>query len=1111
MSDAAAIAADPAAVRAFLEVIHSAAAAALEGAHRPGLLQLVEIHPAGGRALSFRFPIGDVERMAAQALRSADSGHNIYIEGRTVAETSRGRGTAADTRGVFAFVVDSDGDKGKAGQTRAQPSLVIETSPGNAHRWFFLDRALTPEQAIPLGAALREAVRADGDSGVVSQPYRVAGTPNFPGKAKVARGRVPTPTRILEHSGRAWSAGELWEQFPARDKPQTSTTPRATGASGKVSQRVEDAVAEIGGDRSSRFHAAVSMAFTDGLTVDDLCELMRRHPEGCGGKYLEPYDRLRREIERSWTKVEGKAEEIKQVTSRPAYEDASGPVLEARSAVDAAVLRFLDAATAYRLSEEEDVEPPAHAIGVTTGVGKTRTAARAIAAHLLGRRGTVQTPKPILYAVPTHRLGAEIERLFAKQGLSARVFRGRQAPDPDRPGQTMCDDVEAVEIALNLGEPVETSCCRLKEGLVTLHQCQHFHTCAYQAQKAGRPDVWIVAHQMLFRAQAALGDVEIVVIDEGFWQSGLRIPKRGLTLNEIEAALPLGQARDDALQNDVESYRALLGKAFRMQDEPGGVRREHLVRAGMNGETCTTAIAVEWRLKEKTTIFPGMPRAERRRAAQAAVHAKHVRAYVGIWNAARGLLYDEATEVSGRLYTEYRDGDEEGRIVVVKARSLKAVASSWRVPTLLLDATLPSLDILRAFFPQVEITATIDAAMPSVRVRQVLDAPVAAGKLKVEEDGANRNLRAIRREILRRFVELGRAPLLVIAQKAVADWLRGSGLPNSISVEHFNNVAGLDQYRDVRGLMVIGRTVPAPAAVEALAGAITGREPALIGKGEWYEKAPRGIRMRHGKPVGLECDAHPDLVAEACRWQICEGELLQAIGRARGVNRTAETPLAIDILANVCLPVTVDAAEHWSPPGEEVDMLIEGIILDSPADMAAAWPETWPSAGAARNWVYRRTGAASHTVTDPYKIPSYIGICDGVSFRYQRPGPRQKWRTGTYEPAVIPDLRAWLESRLGPLAGFDILETAAPPTSHPPCPTPASAADYAPDLAARYRCVVDKPAAEGRLAPGGAEVVRWRPPAPDAPIGFPSLIAARLKLLRAARIVDSQRALEAAE
>ena len=225
--------------------------------------------------------------------------------------------------------------------------------------------------------------------------------------------------------------------------------------------------------------------------------------------------------------------------------------------------------------------------------------------------------------------------------------------------------------------------------------------------------------------------------------------------------------------------------------------------------------------------------------------------------------------------------------------------------------------------------------------------------------------------------------------------------------------------------MVIGRTIPAPAAVEALAGAISGKEPTLIEKGGWYEKAVRGIRPRAGRPVGIETDAHPDPVAEACRWQICEGELVQAIGRARGVNRTPETPLQIDVLANVCLPLTVDDVVQWSPPGEEVEMLADGVVLDSGDDMALAWPSVWGTGQAARNWTHRRAAEKGHSVANPYKNTSSIGIHNAVAFRYQRPGARQKWRTGAYDPAVVPDIRGWLTSRLGELAGFEFPETAA--------------------------------------------------------------------------------------
>ena len=69
--------------------------------------------------------------------------------------------------------------------------------------------------------------------------------------------------------------------------------------------------------------------------------------------------------------------------------------------------------------------------------------------------------------------------------------------------------------------------------------------------------------------------------------------------------------------------------------------------------------------------------------------------------------------------------------------------------------------------------------------------------------------------------------------------------------------------------------------------------------------------MRDGTGRKVEGNQHPDPRAEAVRWAICEAELIQAIGRGRGVNRSADNPLQIDILTNVCLPIEVDEVTTW--------------------------------------------------------------------------------------------------------------------------------------------------------------------------------------------------------
>ena len=105
-------------------------------------------------------------------------------------------------------------------------------------------------------------------------------------------------------------------------------------------------------------------------------------------------------------------------------------------------------------------------------------------------------------------------------------WKGRTAPDPsaENPDQLMCLDSEATFDALEVEHPVEQSCCKVKRG-GELHLCAHFHACGYQRQKAiaQAAQVIVCAHDSLFHQKPdAIGTVGLLVIDEAFWQSGLR-------------------------------------------------------------------------------------------------------------------------------------------------------------------------------------------------------------------------------------------------------------------------------------------------------------------------------------------------------------------------------------------------------------------------------------------------------------------------------------------------------------------------------------------------------------------------------------------------------------
>jgi hypothetical protein len=392
------------------------------------------------------------------------------------------------------------------------------------------------------------------------------------------------------------------------------------------------------------------------------------------------------------------------------------------------------------------------------------------------------------------------------------------------------------------------------------------------------------------------------------------------------------------------------------------------------------------------------------------------------------------------------------------------VLDARMVPTMLLDATLPSELILQKFYPQVDVVSDVQVEMPHVRVRQVLGAPVSQNKLwgTDKEPSKGNNLHGIRRYILQRWLEIDgprlwaeecqrqpdperrREPMVVICQKEVRLWLQnapserpgeryeevlrpGVTLPEGIALEHFNAIAGLDDHKGVRLLMTIGRTLPPPAAVEAISGALTGKQPAVVKvpTGRGYDRVSRGIRMADGSG-GIEVmnHQHVDEIAEAVRFQICEAELVQSIGRGRGVNRTAETPLDVDIVSDVVVPITVNEVVHWETPSETVEMPArDAIALTVQGDMAKAWPSVWKNAEAAR-YALRKLGVAKVRpggVPIDQVVKSLSRILKGkfpldATFIYRRAANKVHFAVAFFDPRELPNPGPWLKEKCGELA-----------------------------------------------------------------------------------------------
>jgi hypothetical protein len=323
---------DEATVRQFVQMHHHYAESAINSGADPGLLQLVRIHPDDESISVSRFALGNIERMAADAIAAANAGHNVYVEGRTVRKELRGnkRGGLEDTLWVFALVADCDADKGKAGNITVAPTFVVATSPGNRHCWFVLAHAVTAAHGKAIGDAMRASFGADQDTGVVTQCYRLAGTPNFPSRAKRARGRtVVEPTAIaLEPPDRPWEDTELLAHIAVPVLDQQPPNPGASEQSGSAapaqpadgpaetpsSDRIAEAEATLpddlleiirngaapGVDRSELFHKVIANLERRNWTTDAIVELFERYPDGIAEKYR---GRIRQEVERSYGKI----------------------------------------------------------------------------------------------------------------------------------------------------------------------------------------------------------------------------------------------------------------------------------------------------------------------------------------------------------------------------------------------------------------------------------------------------------------------------------------------------------------------------------------------------------------------------------------------------------------------------------------------------------------------------------------------------------------------------------------------------------------------------------------------------------------------------------------
>lgn len=701
--------------------------------------------------------------------------------------------------------------------------------------------------------------------------------------------------------------------------------------------------------------------------------------------------------------------------------DADPPVAEAEDQYGAPDWTEIEEA-----APAED-SPPVHIIKIDTGAGKTAEALHGATTMVVQLRKTGDR-RNIVIATPTHNLSAELMGRFAAQpeaqenGLIAQIWRGRQAEDPDSPGNLMCRNFRAFREVQALHLDAEKQVCG-----ICPYGPNGAGNCSYLAQRNLHGDVWFVSHNMMFEAAPkAFGRLAVLVVDESPLSAVLEGVERDRDRPKERSAITLDLsvlARTDHTDNKNATNRLMLLRRRALDAmaaiSDGALVRDAFLSRDLTAASARQAIAFERRTLIKVKLTATMTAAERSTALAGATRNGDLGCRVTFWKALAALLAEGGPQFSGwaRLVTDKEGGAAPVRFLELKGR--REVGKDFRVPTLVLDAT-GRPELLRYIWPNLRQTADVRLLTPHLKVRQTTAADQALSRLDVDsaKDDAERrhrirNLRDLHAIICREARRYAPGDVLVVAQKRIREALEALGyLPGNVELAHHNSLRGIDRFGNAAALIVIGRTLPTSTAVRAATEALTGvGQEALT-----YERGNAIRELPGGRVIPATWWRYPDRIGEALRWQACEAEVVQIVGRLRGANRTAANPADVLLLTDLPVPLPVEPIDmaDLAPGPAHLMLAAAGIAFANPTDAATANPALWGNREAAKKafqrarWGHSCIGGTLYTGMSP----------SGPLWRvdYQRAGARFSPTSALFDPAIIPDIEAELTRLLGPLA-----------------------------------------------------------------------------------------------
>lgn len=679
---------------------------------------------------------------------------------------------------------------------------------------------------------------------------------------------------------------------------------------------------------------------------------------------------------------------------------------QARARLSDAIGEQLQAAADWWSGDREAAAPVA-GIRATVGLGKSAISRERIACW---QRRMVETglAHRVLVVTPSHALAEEAATDWARQiDGKVAVLRGYEGTDPVT-HEPMCRDREMVKFALHESLRVGRSVCYSSKAW----HCPHHEGCPKQQNKldVSVADVVLAPYDVIFTGFGAGKDpFGLLVIDEGCWQRAEH-PLRGPPVEKFaKVGLTSGLHADDpsaaAAMADLAALRAKARIAL-ANNGPGMVGAPPLAEAGLSAEDCAVAATLEERCIHDPGIYPGI-KPRQRKAAMAIVRRNEIaRRMAAIWRAMVHIMNGQPGR-SGFLRITPSDPETETHGIVLHDHHRIADTLAG-LPILHLDATLRP-DLAELMLPGLQVSR-IEAEQPYLHLTLMagrFDKSTLCPSPDLPPDEKQRRqnrLREVVDHVRWEVRRVGSEGVLVVTYKAIEAAFVGI---DGVQSAHFNAIAGLDQYRNVRLLIVVGRPLPSSDALTPLCASFF----RTLAEGR-YRPDLRAVRMRTGATATIRVVAHEDERAEVLRAAICDDEVIQAIGRGRGVNRTANTPLAVQVLADVALPLVHDRVLSWETVKPDIvqRMLLAGIAVDSPTDAAILHPEIFATAGAAKKVFARTLFGGQNPIYDTYREMS------PKSAAYRRSGRGRSWQRAYWLEGEAKQMRALLAEALGELA-----------------------------------------------------------------------------------------------